>query len=159
MWSRHGKTCSVVQPAGYLVKRWVRGRAAQIRCLFWPYSGLSMTLFYLKIGLDMGRIFAKSSIFDECFLKFTCRLSKIMHSNLHVKKEMIGLKKGPSKNKWFRYIGCNFASSPVRVWFNYRVVTEASGRTSVISNLQFEYPPPPPRAFSLSKVERVIVQQ
>ena len=33
-------------------------------------------LFYLKIGLDIGRAFAKCIIFDEFFLKFTYRLSK-----------------------------------------------------------------------------------
>ena len=39
------------------------GRAAQIGCLF-GLSGLSMTLFYLKLGLDISRVFAKYFIFD-----------------------------------------------------------------------------------------------
>ena len=45
-------------PGGYLVERWVRGCAAQIGCFF-GLSGLPMALFYLKIGLDIGRVFAK----------------------------------------------------------------------------------------------------
>ena len=54
-------------PGGYLVERWVRGCAAQIgafsisQVFQWP-------LFYLKIGLDIGRIFAKCIIFVEFFL-------------------------------------------------------------------------------------------
>ena len=44
-------------------------------------------LFYLKIGLDIGRVFEKCLIFDGFFLWFTYRVSKIpMHPNLHVKK-------------------------------------------------------------------------
>ena len=58
---------------GYLVERWVCGRASQIGC-----PGLSMTLFfYFKIGLDTGRIFAKCLIFYEFFH----RLSKSIHAS------------------------------------------------------------------------------
>ena len=52
---------------GYSVERWVRGCAAQIGCFF-GLSGFPMAPFYLKIGLDIGRIFAKCIIFVEFFL-------------------------------------------------------------------------------------------
>ena len=52
---------------GYLVERWVRGCAAQIG-FFFGLSGFPMALFYLKIGLDIGCIFAKCIIFVEFFL-------------------------------------------------------------------------------------------
>ena len=52
---------------GYLVERWVRGCAAQIGCFF-GHSGLPMAPFYLKIGLDIGRVFAKYIISDDFFL-------------------------------------------------------------------------------------------
>ena len=51
---------------GYLLERWVRGCAAQIGCLF-GLSGLAMAPFYLKIGLDIGRVFIKCLIFDDFF--------------------------------------------------------------------------------------------
>ena len=37
---------------------------------------LPMALFYLKIGLDIGQVFAKCLIFDDFFLWFAYRLSK-----------------------------------------------------------------------------------
>ena len=50
------------------MEKWVRGCAAHIGCLF-GLSGLPVALFfYLKIGLDKGRDFAKCLIFDEFFL-------------------------------------------------------------------------------------------
>ena len=51
---------------GYLVERWIWGCAAQIVCLF-GLSGLPMAFFYLKIGLDIGRVFAKCLIFRWIF--------------------------------------------------------------------------------------------
>ena len=39
-------------------------------------SDLQMVPFYLKIGFDIGRVFAKCLIFDEFFLWLTYRLSK-----------------------------------------------------------------------------------
>ena len=51
---------------GYLVKRWVQECAAQIGRIF-GLSGLPMAPFYLKIGLDIGRVFAKCLIFDDFF--------------------------------------------------------------------------------------------
>ena len=50
---------------GYLVERWVRGCAAQIGCFFWPLRYTNGPFFYLKIGLDTGRVFAKCIIFDD----------------------------------------------------------------------------------------------
>ena len=52
---------------GYLVERWVRGSAAQIGCFF-GLSGLPMAPFYLKIGLDIGCVFAKYTIFNDFVL-------------------------------------------------------------------------------------------
>ena len=50
------------------MERWVRGCAAQIGCFF-GHSGLPMApFFYLKIGLDIGRVFAKYIISDDVFL-------------------------------------------------------------------------------------------
>ena len=55
---------------GYLVEKWVYGRAAQMGAFLasqiyqWPLS-------YLKIGLDIGQVFAKYLIFDEFFLWLT----------------------------------------------------------------------------------------
>ena len=53
---------------GYFVEKWVRGCAAQIG-YFFGLPGLPMfPYFYLKIGLDIGRVFAKYIIFNEFFL-------------------------------------------------------------------------------------------
>ena len=43
------------------------GKCGPDRVLFWPFR-FTNGLFYLKIGLDIGRIFAKCIIFDEFFL-------------------------------------------------------------------------------------------
>ena len=65
------------------MKRWVRGCAAQIGCFF-GLSGLPMASFYLKIGLDIGRVFAKCIIFDELSFSLPIGCQKVlMHPNLH----------------------------------------------------------------------------
>ena len=46
------------RPGGYLVERWVRGCATQIGCFF-GLSGFAMAPFFMKIGFDIGRVFAK----------------------------------------------------------------------------------------------------
>ena len=66
--------------SGYLVERWVQECVAQIGCIF-GLSGLPMAPFYLKIGLDIGRVFAKCLIFDEFFLWLTYRLSKSTYAS------------------------------------------------------------------------------
>ena len=58
-----------------IVERWVQKCAAQIGRIF-GLSGLPMALFYLKIGLDIGRIF-----FDDFFLWLTFRLSKSTYAS------------------------------------------------------------------------------
>ena len=57
----------------------------------------------------------------------TTLLSYIPGGGYLVEKVLIGLKKGPSRNKWFRHRSqiCGL------LWFSYRVVVETSGRTSV----------------------------
>ena len=62
---------------GYLVERWVRGMCNLDRALFRPLR-FTNAPFYLKIGLDIGRIFATffHNFFNEFFLWFTYRLSK-----------------------------------------------------------------------------------
>ena len=65
----------------FIVERWVQECAAQIERNF-GLSGLPiMALFYLKIALDIGRVFAKCSIFDEFFLWLTFRLSKSTYAS------------------------------------------------------------------------------
>ena len=65
---------------GYLVERWVQECAAQKGRIF-GLSGLPMAPFYLKIGLDIGRVFAKCLIFDEFFLWLTYKLSKYLYAS------------------------------------------------------------------------------
>ena len=48
------------------MERWVRGCAAQIGT-FSASQVYQWPLFYLKIGLDIGRDFAKCLIFDYFF--------------------------------------------------------------------------------------------
>ena len=85
------------------MERLVRRCAAQIGCFF-GLSGLPMALFYLKIGLDIGRDFAKCLIFYEFFLSLPIGCQKVlMHANLQrALQETNGLD-----------IGCKFASSLV----------------------------------------------
>ena len=63
----------------YLVERWVRGCAAQMGA-FLASQAFQWPLFYLKIGLDIGQIFAKCKIFNEFFLWFTYRLYRLSKS-------------------------------------------------------------------------------
>ena len=77
-------------PGGYLMERWVRGCAAQIGCFF-GLSGLPMAPFYLKIGLDIGCVFAKYIIFNEFSLSLPIGCQKVlMSANLHGYKVLIG---------------------------------------------------------------------
>ena len=64
----------------FIVERWVQECAAQVGGIF-GLLGLPMALFYLKIGLDIGRVFAKCLIFDEFFLWLTFRLSKSTYAS------------------------------------------------------------------------------
>ena len=92
------------QNGGYLVERWVQGCAAQMGA-FSASQVYQWLIFYLKIGLDIGRIFAKCLIVDDFFLWFTYRLSKSTYaSQLTFGKNTAWFKKkGPSRNKWFRH--------------------------------------------------------
>ena len=81
------------------MERWVQECAAQMGRIF-GLSDLQMVPFYLKIGLDIGRVFAKCLIFDEFFLWLTYRLSKNTYASQFTwLKVLICLKKGPSRNK------------------------------------------------------------
>ena len=51
------------------------GMCGPDRVLFRPLRFTNGLFFYLKIGLDIGRVFAKYIIFNEFFLKITYRLS------------------------------------------------------------------------------------
>ena len=55
---------------GIIVERWVQECAAQMGRIF-GLSGLPMAPFYLKIGLDIGRVFAKFLISMNFFLWLT----------------------------------------------------------------------------------------
>ena len=82
------------------------------RLLFRSLRFTNGPFFYLKIGLDIGRIFAKCIIFNEFFLWFTYRLSKSTYvSQFTWLKVLHGLRKCTSRNNWFRY--SKFASSLV----------------------------------------------
>ena len=88
---------------GIIVERWVQECVAQMGRIF-GFSDLQMVPFYLKIGLDIGRVFAKCLIFDEFFLWLTYRLWKSTYASQFTwLKVLICLKKGPSRNKWFRH--------------------------------------------------------
>ena len=90
-------------PRGGISGKVGTGMCGPDRVLF-RLSGLAMALFYLKIGLDIGRVFAKCIILDEFALWFTYRLSKSTYaSQFSLYKALIGFKKGPSRNKWFRH--------------------------------------------------------
>ena len=70
------------------------------RVLFSASQVYQWPLFYLKIGLDIGRVFAKCIIFDEFYLQFTYRLSKSTFASQFIwYKVLIGLKKGSFKNQ------------------------------------------------------------
>ena len=101
------------------MERWVRECAAQIGCL--STSQVTNDPFYLKIGLDIGRVFAKSLIFNVFFLWFTYRLSKrYLRIPIYMVKVglLFGLKKGPSRNKWFRHRlqNCVFSDLVIGWW-------------------------------------------
>ena len=49
------------------MERWVRGCAAQMGCFF-GLSGLPLAHCSLKIGLDIGHVFAKYIFYNEFFL-------------------------------------------------------------------------------------------
>ena len=55
-----------IPDSGRIVERWVQECAAQMGRIF-GLSDLQMVPFYLIIGLDIGRVFAKCLIFDEFF--------------------------------------------------------------------------------------------
>ena len=48
------------------MERWAQECAAQMGRIY-DLSGLPMAPFYLKIGLDIGRVFAKCLSFDDFF--------------------------------------------------------------------------------------------
>ena len=81
------------------MERWVQECAAQMGRIF-GLSDLQMVPFYLKIGLDIGRAFAKCLIFDEFFLWLTYRLSKSTYASQFTwLKVLICLKKRPFKKQ------------------------------------------------------------
>ena len=67
------------------MERWVQECAAQMGRIF-GLSDLQMVPFYLKIGLDIGRVFAKCLIFDEFSSGLPIGCQKVpMHPNSHGK--------------------------------------------------------------------------
>ena len=74
-----------------------------------------MTLFYLNIGLDIGRVFPKCLIFDEFSFGSPIGCQKVLlHPNLHGKKYCLVLKRTLQETNGLD-IGCKFASSLVYV--------------------------------------------
>ena len=89
------------------------GMCGPDRVLFRALRFCNGPFFYLKIGLDIGRVFAKCIISDEFVLWFIYRLSKVlMHPNLHCKKHWLVLKRALQETNGFD-IGSKFASSLV----------------------------------------------
>ena len=81
------------------MERWVQQCAAQMGRIF-GLSDLQMVPFYLKIGLDIDRVFAKCLIFDEFSLWLTYRLPKSTYASQFTWYEvLICFEKGPSRNK------------------------------------------------------------
>ena len=95
------------------MERWVQECAAQMGRIF-GLSDLQMVPFYLKIGLDIGRVFAKCLIFDEFFLWLTYRLSKkYLCTPIHMVKSTDLFKKKAVQETNDSDIGCKFSSSLV----------------------------------------------
>ena len=68
------------------MERWVQECAAQMGRIF-GLSDLQMVLFYLKIGLDIGRDFAKCLISMNFSSGLPIGCQKVpMHPNSHGKK-------------------------------------------------------------------------
>ena len=75
--------------------RWEQECADEMGRIF-GLSDLQMVPFYLKIGLDIGRVFAKCLIFDEFFLWLTYRLSNSTYASQFTwQKVLICFKKKP----------------------------------------------------------------
>ena len=69
------------------------------RVPFRPFKFTNGLFFYLKLGLEIGRVFAKCLIFDEFFFWFTYRL----HGKI-----TDWLKKGPFKKQMVKTKVTNF---------------------------------------------------
>ena len=68
--SRLSSVLASVTGGGVLSGKVGTGMCGPDRLLFRPLRFSNGPFFYLKIGLDIGRIFAKCVIFVECFLLF-----------------------------------------------------------------------------------------
>ena len=114
---------------GYLVERWVRGCAAQIGCFF-GISGLPMAPFLFENWFRYRSRFCKMHNFRWIFplvYRYSLSKSTTFASKFTWQKVLVGLKKGPSRNKWFRH---RFANLHLP-WVSYRVVVKTMGHTSV----------------------------
>ena len=81
------------------MERWVQECAAQIGHIF-GLSGLPMALFYLKIGLDIGRVFAKCLIYGEFFSSgLPIVVKKYLCIQIYMVKRTDLLQKGPFKTQ------------------------------------------------------------
>ena len=78
------------------MERWVQECAAQMGRIF-GLSDLQMVPFYLKIGLDVGRVFAK------CLMNFSSGLligcQKVLCIPIHMVKSTALFKKRPFKKQ------------------------------------------------------------
>ena len=81
------------------MERWVQGCAAQMGRLF-GLSGLLMTPFYLKIGLDIGCGFEKKKAFNDFFflwLTLPIGVKKYLCIPIYMVKSTDLFKKSPSR--------------------------------------------------------------
>ena len=87
------------------------GMCGPDRVPFRPLRFTNVPFYYLKIGLDIGRVFAKYLIFDEFFLWFTIGCQKVfMHPMV---KSTDWFKIGALQETNGLDIGCKFSSSLV----------------------------------------------
>ena len=98
---------------GVLTGKVGTGMCGPDRVLFRPLGFSNGPFFYLKIGLDISRVFAKCLIFD-LFLWFTYRLSKITYASQFTwLKTTDWFEQGPLQEPNGLDIGYKFAPSLV----------------------------------------------
>ena len=94
-------------------------------------SGLQMTFFVSKIGLDIGRVsFAKCLIFDEISFSLPIGCQKVHNLciPIYTIKSTDWFKKGSLKNKWFTMLQFCVLSGLAIIWWWSKL---RRGRTSV----------------------------
>ena len=123
---------------GIIVERWVQECAAQMGRIF-GLSGLPMAPFLFENWFRYRSRFCKMLNFRWIFpLAYLIGCQKVpIHPNSHGKKYWFDLKKGPSRNKWFRQRLQIFVFSGLVIGWWLKLGPDFR------TQLKFEYPPPP----------------